>query len=1116
MVNSYQRSQDNDSPFRRWRFEEAASSTTFAEDIASSTATASGTVTSGIAYPTIGVTGPGVGADFAGGFCTLTGVSGWAPSTIEALVTLDTVPPTTSSNRPAIFTHAFSAGQTLPLTLGWNLDGGHQGLLGIGWYNGTSWLSVHASSLAVTTGVVHHIVGTLTGGGALSLYVDGALVASGTVTARTIGTVNTGAYIGRRYDATANVIDGRVWDLALYSTALSGARVAVHAGYAAALSGGVISGGGQIGSADGHAIAVGDPATVTGGGGWKASADEALAVPISGWPWTSAGELTGTPSGVRQTWAYKPASSGTLAVDTTGSGWNQTLTVYAADRTTVVASGANAATAAVTGGSTYYVTVTGGSGSTGNDGRYVLNATGPATTDATWSPETPAPAPPSIPAASSPPSGMTVVPIRRVSEVFPAPTLTAGRPVGWVASSRTEADWGTLRVVSAGVDVTYFRGYPVQVLSYELQEPFGCGPATISFPGITPHDTVGTGDTNWLIGGYQVDILNGSTILWSGFIGRQSGRYDADRAGYVIDCVGELWMADSVAHQPRTYLPPVDVGSMVPVVFNLVPHRRVNGITQVSTGIKTTQRGTAGSSVIEYVQELLASATTDDGSNQWTVGRVAGSPRTYSMRLKDRSTVHWTMRTGQPGLEAHLELDSTTATNRVFGRGVAPNGYAWAGWVYPGAGNAGQTTAYPFSSPSSTLTVGSTDAGTTSGSGVSDWQRRINETGIVTVAVDGSFSAADATAARTVQTAKGLTVDGVVGPQTWAASFDVGANGAALDSAYRAPLAALSSVTSNLTNADGSVGGANPSDNRNLIVVDRDEDFGDGITKAEAIRSAKAELARTATPGWVGEVVLKADPNEGSRFDIREGQNFKLQGWTGRDVLLHIASVAVTPPSEQDEHGTVRLTVDEHARDLVTIGGILRRNREAAKNPAMLPARSQRRSAARPDSVVEYDGESSGGIIPKHALYGGLWTVIRVPVSQAGKVAQVKLTTTGPASPFCVAFFGDQVTPADLAKWVGNPLAQRSDGYGPFDIHYDQLTTLGFVEAIGGPGQAAGYSPGYETSPYNALATTLTGRLVSTGSWTYQSSKPPWLWVAEYSPSSCFISGRIYPAPIDT
>jgi hypothetical protein len=53
---------------------------------------------------------------------------------------------------------------------------------------------------------------------------------------------------------------------------------------------------------------------------------------------------------------------------------------------------------------------------------------------------------------------------------------------------------------------------------------------------------------------------------------------------------------------------------------------------------------------------------------------------------------------------------------------------------------------------------------------VRSWQAQMSKLGYAIVA-DGRYGPASANVARAFQAAKGLTVDGVVGPQTWAASF---------------------------------------------------------------------------------------------------------------------------------------------------------------------------------------------------------------------------------------------------------------------------------------------------------------------------------------------------------
>jgi hypothetical protein len=709
-----------------------------------------------------------------------------------------------------------------------------------------------------------------------------------------------------------------------------------------------------------------------------------------------------------------------------------------------------------------------------------------------------------------------ILDVMRVSHTYPAPTLSRGMPSDWTPTATVTEAWGHWRIYVAGVDRTLFRGSPTQIGSYTLAEPFGAGPATLILPRVTPWDAPGSGALAWLKPGEPVVLARVRPTgavegRWWGVIGSEDPELDESQWTYQVALVGEAWVGDLQTCKPPTYLPPTDIGTVIPDTLNAVVSRRIGKVPRVTTGILTNQRGASDQGVLEYAQSLLATATTDDGSNQWTLARPALNSPGLVMRLKDKTTVAWSVRAGQPGVSVRISRDATQAPNRIYGRGVATTGYAWANWKYPNAGT-DQAPAYPFSGAGHVITVGTTDADTSTGDGVSTWQQRVNDLNLTkNVPVDGVYNSSDAAVCRDIQDHYGLAVDGVVGPQTWAATFDVGANGTSLTGAFRLPLAWDPKVMPRLYHADGSDAGANSAYDSTLLVVDRDENFGSGISKVDGIRSAKAELARDRTPGWAGSITLTMDPPEGARWDIREGQNVKLKGWFGRDVVLHIAQVAVNVAD-----GSVSLTVDEKARDLATLGSIISRNREAKDDPARLPTRRLRRSKLNPDAIVEFDGESAGGVIPRHALYGGLWTVIRIPVSQAGQVAKVTMTTTTPASPFCVAFFGDQVTPADLIHLVGaDPLTSDGTGYGPFDRNYNALLDYGFVEAIGGPGQAAGYDPGYQTSPYTGDSTVLTGKMVSTASWSYRSSKPPWLWLAEFSPTSCFISGRIFPAPVD-
>jgi peptidoglycan hydrolase-like protein with peptidoglycan-binding domain len=726
--------------------------------------------------------------------------------------------------------------------------------------------------------------------------------------------------------------------------------------------------------------------------------------------------------------------------------------------------------------------------------------------------ENPAPDPPDPPSTLTVPDDTNL--IYRISEVYPAPTFTDGRIVGdWVPTSVTRSVWGFFRVIINGTDVSEFRGGMVDIGSYSSQEPFGDGPARISFSHVVPRDSPDSGAASFAQAGNAVDIMRVSgsgttTLLWSGEVLGYDVSQDGDTWTWSVEATGVLWLASYQMHQPPTMLDPTDIGTIIPAELNRVVGRRYAKLAAVSTDIDTTQKGSSDSSVIDRVQELLSTATTSSGANQWTV-MPTSTRRQFSMRLKDRSTEHWTMRAGQPGCQVDLVYDATAAPNAIFGTGVRTDGYGWGNWYYPAADNAPYKP-YPLStSPLEVITVGTSDGDTIGGKGVTDVQRRINETGITHVTLDGVYNSRDADAIEAVQRHYGILVDGIVGPQTWAALFpQFAAN--ALSGAFRLPLVWDTKVMPRLYKADGSDAGANPDYDASVLRVEIDVSYGAGVAKAQARKWAYQDLKRDYPPGWTGTITLTMDPNEGSMYDIKAGQNIRLKDFTSSTgLLLHISGVEVSPMDE-----TVTLTVDSKARDLPTLDAIHTRKVENATNPMRLPKRINRKSRLVADTTIPYDGESAGGVIKKTALIGGLWVYVDLPVSEIGRVARMFLKTT-PAIKFSVAFFGNlNVTSNQMAARVGNPLAP-STGYGPYDRLDELYPAMGFIEAFGGPDQAAGYGTGYETSPYTNTSTTLTGELISNSGWDYQSSMPPFLRVFFYSPSSGSIEGRLYPAPLE-
>src|SRR5690606_23131951 len=96
--------------------------------------------------------------------------------------------------------------------------------------------------------------------------------------------------------------------------------------------------------------------------------------------------------------------------------------------------------------------------------------------------------------------------------------------------------------------------------------------------------------------------------------------------------------------------------------------------------------------------------------------------------------------------------------------------------------------AYPFNDASKRIRLGTKDSHTDTGNGVSLLQRKLG------LKVTGTMSAADVRAVRAAQKRAEITVDGRVGPQSWAAFFQVGANTGTLAGAFPMPLAIASKV----------------------------------------------------------------------------------------------------------------------------------------------------------------------------------------------------------------------------------------------------------------------------------------------------------------------------------
>lgn len=692
--------------------------------------------------------------------------------------------------------------------------------------------------------------------------------------------------------------------------------------------------------------------------------------------------------------------------------------------------------------------------------------------------------PPSPPEPQLPPAGVPDAVIRRYSETMPTPVLDARSwPTDWAPTSVVDAEYGRVQVVVEGVDVTYHLGVPMEFPSWSRTEPFGSSEATLRFPQITAFHALPA----WCVPGASVDIRIAKTA--GGVVSRFAGvvvsfGHSEDDGVFTINATGAVMADDMQLRQPSFLTAPRDIGDVIAEVLNTAVSRRHSPVSPVVTGCLTSVLGGWEPRVTGYVQQLLATAVS--GGRQWTVRCDERAP---VIALKDTTTIQWTVHNGQRGVQIDLAQDWSQAPNVLYGEGIGSDGGRWRNARYPNW-RPDDTPPYPNANPSKTIRVGTTDSMTDTGSGVSDWQRRVG------LPATGRFAQVDKRKAIEVQTAAGIQRDGIVGPQTWAATFGTGSNTGTLECFYM-PLAYSPAVMPRLYGPDGDDLGPNPAYSPNTLRVEEKIDFGQGVSKDEGTRAAGEMLARDIHPGWTGTVTFAdVDPQERSRFEIQEGLNGRIRGYRGTDLVVHAAAVDYSEDS-------VTVTVDTNARDYPTLDAIRDRERNAT-DPAKAAVKRLSKGSVT-DARATFDAESPAGHIPRFALFSNLWSVIRVPFGSYGSVVRTEITTDA-AREFSVAVFNQPITAARLLSLVGNPLTAEENPWSNED-----LDDAGMLMSWGWYQQPAGYWPGEYSDPDGETTAPLTGKLVDDASWDYASTQAPWLWVGLIASGSCYIEGRFWP-----
>jgi hypothetical protein len=430
------------------------------------------------------------------------------------------------------------------------------------------------------------------------------------------------------------------------------------------------------------------------------------------------------------------------------------------------------------------------------------------------------------------------------------------------------------------------------------------------------------------------------------------------------------------------------------------------------------------------------------------------------------------------------------------------------------------------------MTLGDTDADTTTTDGVSVLNDKLNAMGFVdiTQTFDKTvFSTATAAAVRELQDTAGLSVTGTVNSATWDALFDVSATGSSLSDAYIEPLVQDPEVRQFDRTSNGSIAGLNDSYVPTRKRVDRHIDFGPSTTKAQGTVYARGQYVQaqdsknwTGTitlnglSGFVGEWAAGSAPTGADVMpmrDIRPGMNAWLPLFDG-GTLVHISGVRVDPEGQR-----VTLTVDTRARDLLEVSAIIARNAEGRRNVRrewLSTNRPQRASG----NMVERD-ELFGWLAQDVELQGDTWNIVDFPAGQSGTVNAVDIRVRNDKAQFSVAFCSRAITAKRLNRVVGNPLGTSAESvWETNNKAADWLRDKTILYAVGDGTQPAGYFPRrHRDDNGDVTDAPITGDFYDAGSpWSYEAlvDHPAFIRLAIYPDRDCTLKrGQILYAQVD-
>jgi len=446
------------------------------------------------------------------------------------------------------------------------------------------------------------------------------------------------------------------------------------------------------------------------------------------------------------------------------------------------------------------------------------------------------------------------------------------------------------------VDISTVRGAPTQVSSVTTTDPFGPATASLTFPAVTILDSVGTGDLDWMVPEYDVDIVwvnadptwgtvGAARYTWEGYFTSYEYESGGDGSGLTVTCRGALFQMDNYLAKPEyPYRPlPYEVAIRQAFLDPAVNH------TQLRPDTRLADPTTVASAFPSGWTKTFLSANYDATNAPWSVPEGVADNDKWTGLLTRQTGNFEPMLSGYiQGLLSNMQFsvaDSSTTPTGQFTL-LLDSGRVPSLKFRPFLTSASQT---PLAGES-VLTVDLTWPGVTM-QATQDYSQR-------------------ASVVYTQGTAKNGEVY---------SGMEVSSDG---DITTYKPSAYLAAVHPPYV--------YNTYLNKNVMRKEIKVDFGEGLTPRQAQSAAAAYIRRFVDPGVSGSITLTTDPLTQAgrpfpRWIIQAGSTLLVKGLFGGDVLMHVTAASVS------EDGTVSLTVDSKYRDQLTVDQVRLRGRDSLK-----------------------------------------------------------------------------------------------------------------------------------------------------------------------------------------